>query len=74
MKKSEVLLSIVNLVDKFRVRQERNGSIKEPPSADSNMINELITLLNHHANILDGLSSELLVITSMIFICGCSAV
>ncbi|WP_375663244.1 MULTISPECIES: hypothetical protein [unclassified Bartonella] len=60
MKKSEALLSIVNLVDKFRMRQERDGSIKEPTSADNNMINELITLLNHHANILDGLSPKLL--------------
>ncbi|WP_375669021.1 DUF6421 family protein [Bartonella sp. MR168JLCBS] len=60
MKKSEALLSIVNLVDKFRMRQERDGSIKEPTSVDSNMINELITLLNHHANILDGLSPKLL--------------
>ncbi|WP_375615112.1 MULTISPECIES: hypothetical protein [unclassified Bartonella] len=54
MKQSEALLSIVNLVDKFRVRQERDGSIKEPTSADSDIINELITLLNHHADIIDG--------------------
>ncbi|WP_375682350.1 MULTISPECIES: hypothetical protein [unclassified Bartonella] len=52
------------MVDKFRMRQERDGSIKEPTSADSNMINELITLLNHHADIIDGLSPELLVTTS----------
>ncbi|WP_245407018.1 hypothetical protein [Bartonella tribocorum] len=64
MKKSEALLSIVNLVDKFRMRQERDGSIKEPTPADRNMISELITLLNHHANILDGLSPKLLAITS----------
>ncbi len=52
------------MVDKFRMRQERDGSIKEPTSADSDIINELITLLNHHADIIDGLSPELLVTTS----------
>ncbi|WP_208435681.1 hypothetical protein [Bartonella phoceensis] len=34
--------------------------MKEPPSADNNMINELINLLYHHADIIDGLSPELL--------------
>ncbi|WP_246054734.1 hypothetical protein [Bartonella massiliensis] len=64
MKQSEALLSIVNLVDKFRMRQELDGNIKKPISADSNMINELITLLNHHVDIIDGLSPKLLAITS----------
>ncbi|MGF7157897.1 DUF6421 family protein [Bartonella heixiaziensis] len=64
MKQSETLLSIVNLVDKLRVRQELDGSIKEPTSADSDMINELITLLNHHADIIDRLSPEFLATTS----------
>ncbi|WP_273788866.1 DUF6421 family protein [Bartonella sp. ML70XJBT] len=64
MKQSEALLSIVNLVDKFRIRQKLDGSIKKPTSADINMINELITLLNHHVDIIDGLSSELLATTS----------
>ncbi|MCZ2158592.1 DUF6421 family protein [Bartonella sp. 220] len=64
MKQSEALLFIVNLVDKVRVRQELDGSIKEPTSADSYIINELISFLNHQADIIDGLSPELLAATS----------
>ncbi|WP_019218789.1 hypothetical protein [Bartonella florencae] len=60
MKQSEALLSIVNLVDKFPMRQELDGSIKKPIAADINIINELITLLNHHVDIIDGLSPKLL--------------
>ncbi|GAA5105443.1 DUF6421 family protein [Bartonella jaculi] len=64
MKQSEALLSIVNLVDKLRVRQELDDSIKKPTLADSDMINELIIPLNHYADIIDGLSPELLAATS----------
>ncbi|WP_273788285.1 MULTISPECIES: hypothetical protein [Bartonella] len=64
MKQSEALLSIVNLINQFRVHQELDGSIEEPTSADNNMINKLITLLNYHADIIDGLSPELLNTTS----------
>ena len=63
MQKPDPLSTLVNIVDEVRARQELDGSIKAPNVADHALINRLITELDRHAAIIDGLSAPLLTAT-----------
>lgn len=63
MQKPDPLSTLVNIVDEVRARQELDGSIKAPNVADHALINRLITELDRHAAMIDGLSAPLLTAT-----------